>query len=136
MGMTPKQTQHAAAIACLLALGGCNSLDGEFLPDCTAFEGDRIVIDGDAYLWDRFTDTREVDAGGNVLEPFPDYPKRGRLVADGDRLSFRDTAGTEIGSWYVHRRGETVALLDPRQHRALQAHGEWPGCPLVRGGDR
>jgi len=114
----------------LLSLAGCNSLDGWFTPSCIAFAGERIEMTNGRFEWQRFTDERRIDEDGNVIEPFPDYPKRGDYrVVDG-RVEFRTDDGERLEDRYLVERPDGLYLLAPGAHEAFTAGEGLPECPL------
>jgi hypothetical protein len=112
-------------------LAGCKSLDGSYQPGCPAYAGDRVRLHAGAFEWDRFTDAVPVDADGNRVDPFPDYPKKGnyRLENGSLILTFADGSETTL---YPDRHRERVYLLTETQADAWVATGRWDDCALVR----
>lgn len=121
--------------ALLVVAAGCRSLDGDYRPDCVAFAGDEVTIAGETFTWDKFTDALRVDDEGNVIDPYPAYPKEGRLVTDGDLLRFLDAAGSEIAVRHAVPREDALVLLDAEEYEAFRETGAWPDCPLSRVAD-
>ena len=116
-------------LACALA-AGCGSLDGVFAPACIAYEGDRIVFDGRRFSWDRFTDARRVDDDGNIVDPFPEYPKTGRYEVDSARVSFyTDDGGSLDDRYLLEHRGDTY-LLNWEDNEAVLDGEAMPACAL------
>jgi len=125
--MTPTRL---TVIPLLLALAGCNSLDGWFTPSCVAFAGERIELSNGRFEWQRFTDERRIDQDGNVIDPLPDYPKRGDYrVVDG-RVEFLSDEGIRLEDRYLVERSDGLYLLAPAAWEAFAAGGGLPDCPL------
>ncbi len=114
------------------ALAGCKSVDGEFLPDCVAFAGDRISLSGGEFEWAKFTDEVSVDDDGNVVDAFPGYPRRGTFDIDGRnvRLAFADGGADE--TMHLHSHGSRILLLTDDQHTAWESSGRYDDCVLAR----
>lgn len=121
-----------AAIASALFLGSCAAtVSGTFEPACIAYEGDRIVLSDGRFEWNRFTDVVNIDDDGNRVDPFPDYPKVGRFVRDGDRLTWITDDGSALGERYLlDYRGRTY-LLTYDQNEAVLDGEQMPACALV-----
>lgn len=121
---------------CLLAasLGGCAaSIDGIYRPDCPAFEGDVVTLEAGEFVWDRFTDAVEIDPRGNRIDPFPDYPIRGRYSRVGKRLELTADDGRALEPLFTHReRDSTTYLLTADEHRSLIESGLRKPCALAR----
>jgi hypothetical protein len=127
-------TPRIAALLLLAAFsGGCRSasIDGEYLPGCLAFAGDSMRLDDGVFTWDRFTDQVSVDANGNVIDPFPAHPLRGRFELVGSVVSYSAVGGTlpPFIRWIdvdgVHY------LLREHEFRSWQDDGTLPPCALV-----
>lgn len=114
----------------LLALAGCNSLDGRFEPSCIAFAGERIALSNGRFEWQRFTDERRIDENGNVIEPFPDYPKRGDYSVIDGRVEFRTDDGERLEDRYLVERPDGLYLLAPAAYDAFTAGEALPDCAL------
>lgn len=126
--------RRATTILAVTALfSGCGSfIEGVFEPACIAYEGDRIAMSGGRFEWQRFTDAVPIDADGNTMDPFPDYPKSGRVLVDGARLLLNADDGTAIGERYLlEYRGRTY-LLTYDQNEAVLDGEDMPACALVR----
>ena len=118
-------------LLCSLVLAGCKSVEGVFLPGCAAYAGDRIELrDGD-FVWGKFTDQVEVDASGEPIDAFPDYPRRGSYAIDGNAV--RMTMDTnESETLYLHAHDGRALLLTDAQHRAVESGGRYDDCALTR----
>ncbi|MDH3415347.1 MAG: hypothetical protein OEM64_03450 [Gammaproteobacteria bacterium] len=115
---------------CLLLLAACANHEGTYEPACIAYEGDRIELRAGRFEWQRFTDQRTVDSDGNLVEPFPEYPKIGAYSMDTERLELVSSDGVRLAEWYLVKHAGEHYLLSSEQHEAfLDAH-ELPGCPL------
>lgn len=123
-------SKRLTLVPLLLALAGCNSLDGRFEPSCIAFAGERIELSNGRFEWQRFTDERRIGEDGKVIEPFPDYPKRGDYrIVDG-RVEFRTDDGERLEDRYLVERPDGLYLLDAAAREALAAGEELPHCAL------
>ena len=113
-------------------LGGCaNHLEGVFEPACIAYEGDRVKLGGGRFEWDRFTDAIPIDEDGNRLDPFPGYPKTGKVAQEEERLTWSADDGSTIDERYLlDYRGRTY-LLTWDQNEAVLDGEEMPACALV-----
>ncbi len=123
-------------LAAAALLSACGSMvSGVFEPACIAYEGDRISMAGGRFEWDRFTDAVPIDADGNTMDPFPDYPKSGRILVDGDKLLLNADDGTALGERYLlEYRGRTY-LLTYEQNEAVLDGEDMPACALVLADD-
>ena len=83
-------------------LCGCSSIDGIYTPACMAYEGDEIELVDGRFTWRRFTDQRLVDENGELVDPFPGYPKNGRFVLGDAQLDLMPDGGASLVSFHVH----------------------------------
>jgi hypothetical protein len=123
-------------IPALAVIAACKAVDGDYMPGCPSFEGDRVELDAGAVTWDRFTDEVRLDAAGNPQDPFPDYPRHGHYSLSGDILTIRLDGEDRPREFAVHDRDGTVVLLDAAQQEELDATGNVDGCALTRTGTR
>lgn len=118
------------------SIAACKSDEGVFLPDCIAYAGDSIELREGRFEWDRFTDEVEVDSAGNVIDQFPDYPRAGTYVVDGQRVVLVGEDGNVLARRYLVPVGERIYLMTSDEHSSWQSSGETPNCALVLGGYR
>lgn len=119
---------------CLLSamlVAGCSTIEGTYSPNCAAYEGDRITLDGGQFVWDRFTDTVPVDEDGEPVDPTPGYPKSGSYSETGNLLAFETEAGEALGPLYAHRQEGLAYLLTGDQRDVFEESGRLPECALV-----
>ena len=95
-----------------------------------AFEGDTIKLDDGRFVWQRFTDERTVDDAGNVVDPFPGFPKTGTYRVAAGRLELVSDDNVRIEDWFIIERDGQRYLLTSKQHRVFLDGGEMPKCPL------
>lgn len=114
----------------LLGLSGCRQLDGAFEPSCIAFAGERVTFASGRFEWDRFTDERRLDDDGNVVDPFPDYPKSGDYRLDGNRVEFFTDDGERLATRYLLERDDGLYLLEAEQREAVSKGRPLPECAL------
>jgi hypothetical protein len=115
----------------VLALAACAGHEGVYEPACIAFEGDRIELRGGRFAWDRFTDQRSVDADGNVIDAFPDFPKTGKYTLDAERLGFVTDDGVRVADWFLIEQQGQRYLLSEEQHERYLDLAELPRCGLL-----
>jgi hypothetical protein len=128
------------AFFCLLAIAAACAnnaeITGTYLPSCVSFAGNSIELGEGRFTWDKFTDEVRVDDSGNVVEPFPAFPKRGSYAFDGDMLRLTTDAGELAGEMHVVRRPGQVYLLTAAEFDAWERDGTVPACALLlRTGD-
>ena len=124
---------RAQITVCLLTvtlLTGCKAIDGTYYPGCTAFEGDKLVLSAGDFVWDRFTDQVSVDADGNVVDPFPDYPRMGsyEISAQVLRLTLQDDS---VQTFHIHKHENVTMLLNAADQAAWETSGQYGGCVLT-----
>lgn len=119
-----------ATVAAML-LAGCASYEGRYAPGCLAHAGSYVTLDSGTYVWERFTDQVNVDSDGNVIEPFPDYPKRGNYRLDGQILVMESDSGQPMENMYLHRDGDRRLLLTAEQYSAWRKTGSYADCVLT-----
>lgn len=125
--------RSCAVMVLAISLVACKSVDGTYLPGCKAFAGDRIELDDGSFHWDRFTDSVEVDGDGNVVDPYPAYPLRGRYDIDGRTLTLTSEAGDPVAVLHMLRLEDGgLALLTDRQLAEQDTSGHYDECALTR----
>lgn len=117
----------------VLLLAGCASHHGTYAPDCVAFAGNSVRLDGAGFVWDRFTDQVKVDDSGEVIDPYPDYPLRGSYSLDGQTVNMRADSGQSMDSLFLHKIDGTYRLLTAKQAQDWQRSGEYDNCVLTLG---
>lgn len=122
------------AVACLLP--ACAAHEGTYAPDCIAYAGDRIELEGGRFVWDKFTDQVMVDDAGRRIDPFPNYPVRGRYRLEDDRVIFDSYTGEELPDMYLRSDGPRSWLLTAEQFERWQETETPPDCPLSLGGEQ
>jgi len=125
-------TRCAALLVAILAIAGCRDFEGDYAPGCQAYAGSRIQLADGNYVWERFTDARRVDAEGNVIDPYPGYPKRGRYERSGPAFRLLDADGETLATYHLHESDSGLLLLTAEQQAAWEADGSYPDCPLTR----
>lgn len=115
---------------------GCKVEDGVYLPGCIAYAGDSIELANGRFEWDRFTDAVEVDASGNVVDPYPDYPKVGTATVTGDSVVLTDDDGNVVDTRALVTHAGRPYLLTAAERAEWQRSGLMPACALVLGGHR
>ena len=120
----------------LFFLSACATSDGTYSPACIAFAGDTIELSNHRFSWDKFTDQVIVDENGEMVDQFPEYPRRGAFRVDGQRLVLTSDAREELDVMYLVTEGERTYLLTSEQRDEQQKSGNTPTCALVKGGHR
>lgn len=118
----------------LLLLSGCATHSGVYTPDCIAFAGDRIELDDGRFTWDKFTDQLEVSEEGERIDPFPDYPVRGRYLLDGEKVTFIAETDVSLPDLYLVEHDRQRYLLSAAQYQAWQRTDTLANCPLIQNG--
>lgn len=114
---------------------GCVSHEGTYSPDCIAYEGSNIRLEGGRFFWERFTDQVIIDADGKVVDQFPGYPKQGSYRIEGQAVHLESDAGEAMDEMYLQRRDSHYYLLTREQFEAWRETGSPADCPLMLGGD-
>lgn len=123
---------RVATLCIAVLLVGCANTEGVFEPACIAYEGDKIELRDGRFEWHRFTDQREVDSNGNVIDPFPDYPKNGRYELQDGRVRFYADGGERLPDYFLHKQPDGSYLLTEEQRKSLLGGAEIPSCALRR----
>lgn len=121
------------ALACLLP--ACATHEGTYAPDCIAYAGDRIKLQGGRFVWDKFTDQVMVDGAGRRIDPFPEYPVLGRYRLEDQRVVFESYTGEELPDMYLETDERGSWLLTREQFERWQEAGTAPDCPLMLGNE-
>ncbi len=124
--------QRLVIIATLVLVTGCQSVDGTYRPGCVAYEGDEISLADGTFAWDRFTDQVTVDADGAVVDPFPDYPRRGSFRLEADRLELSFADGSAARTLFLVQEQGRLRLLTAEERAAYERSGRVPDCALLR----
>lgn len=121
-------------LATALLLGGCQSIEGRYEPACAAFEGDTIELSDGRFTWNRFTDEVRIDAAGNKIDPFPDFPKHGRYERDGAQIALHVDDDTTRATYASHSQAGETYLLTSSQLDKYLYDGVVEDCALKRVG--
>lgn len=121
-----------ATFCSAVLLVACASTDGVFEPACIAYEGDRIELRNGRFEWHRFTDERTVDANGKVVDPFPNYPKKGRYELQDGRVRFHTDDGERMPDYFLHKQRGAYYLLTKEQQKSSLGGVQIPECALRR----
>jgi hypothetical protein len=113
-----------------LSLAACASNEGTYEPACVAYEGDRLNLAAGRFEWQRFTDERVVNESGDVVAPFPGFPKSGTYRISDDRLELVTDDGVRLDDWFVVDHAGQRYLLDAKQHNIFVDSSELPECAL------
>ncbi|MDJ0908641.1 MAG: hypothetical protein QNI99_05585 [Woeseiaceae bacterium] len=125
---------NVSVLLSTVLLVACTSFEGAYSPSCAAYEGDRIVLEGGVFTWDRFTDAIPVDDEGNPIDPTPGYPVQGSYSHSRGVLSLETDSGDTLDGLFVRQHGGRYYLLTDEQIEHLDSSGEIPECALVLGG--
>ena len=128
--MKTMTARHVILGLVLFTLAGCQQLDGDWAPACDAFAGDRLSFSASRYTWDKFTDARRVDSEGEVIDPFPDYPKSGFFEQDGAAIVLLDDSADEIARFYIHESDGVTHMLTAAEQASYTVDGSFPDCTL------
>jgi hypothetical protein len=113
-----------------LLLSACANHEGIYEPACIAYQGDKIELQDGRFTWQRYTDERTVDEAGNVVEPFPEFPKTGSYRVSAGKLELVTDDNVAMDDWFVVEHAGQRYLLDAGQHNAFLEGGELPKCAL------
>jgi hypothetical protein len=130
------KTKALVLVASLSLSAGCatdSEIAGTYAPSCVAYEGNTIVLSGNAFTWDKFTDEVTVDDAGNKVDPFPGFPVRGTYTVEGDVLRLTTDVGELAAELHLVRRPGQVYLLTAEELAAWQQDGSVPNCALLLG---
>ena len=111
-------------------LCGCSSIEGLYLPACTAYEGDEIQLTEGRFTWRRFTDQRTVDAQGQLVDPFPGYPKSGIYEYNDPVLILTPDSDSENVGFFLMEEKRGVFLLTGAEKQRYDIDGQIPECAL------
>ena len=118
-------------LATILALCACKSYEGVYLPDCIAYEGDRVHFADGRYKWERFTDAIVIGDDGEPIDPFPGFPREGTYRVDGENVYMTADNATQIEDMYLHEINGRFHLLTEDQDHARHSGDELAKCLLV-----
>jgi hypothetical protein len=119
------------AFACLAS--ACATHEGTYTPDCIAYAGNRIELGGGRFVWDKFTDQVIVDDAGEKVDPFPEYPVRGRYRIEEHRVIFDSYTGEELPDMYLQSDRNRHYLFTAEEFETWRESGTRPDCPLILG---
>jgi len=118
-----------------VVIAACAGRSGTWVPGCPIHEGDRITLEGDTFVWDRFTDEVVVDVDGTHKDLFPDYPKSGTFMVDGERLVMTTDAGVQLPDMHFVEIGSSTFLLTSGQLERFRNGAGIDACALTLGAD-
>lgn len=121
---------RTSTVVIVFLLASCATHEGQYEPDCIAFEGDKIVLRDGRFEWHRFTDERKVDSEGNIVEPFPGFPKTGTYTISKKRLKLSSSDGTELDDRFIVVHAGEQYLLTSAQHNTFVDKTAMPTCAL------
>ena len=128
--------RRPVTIAAMCLLSACSSLEGVFEPACIAYEGDRVRLTDGRFEWQKFTDQRSIDEHGNVIDPFPGYPKHGSFAVSDSRVTFVPDDDSRIDDRYLLEHRNRVYLLTWEQSEAFLNGEGMPVCALRLAAER
>jgi len=114
-------------------LVSCANIDGLYKPACIAYEGDTIKLFDGTFTWQRFTDERRVDENGELIDPFPDFPKTGSYTLDDAVLELSINDGSDYATFFPLQLGSDYYLLRQAEFDAYLANDKIADCALKRG---
>ncbi len=120
------------ALSMALVLGACANQDGLYEPRCIAYEGDRVSMLENRFEWQKFTDERAIDANGEIIDPFPGYPKVGSFESRMGRVEFRPDDGSAIDDHFIVEHLEDWYLMPQDEHQLFLTADELSSCALRR----
>ena len=121
---------RTTAIILMLLLAACANHEGLYEPACIAYEGDRIELRAGRFEWQRFTDQRSVNGDGNIIEPFPNFPKTGKYTLAAGKMTLVTNDGVRLNDWYLVEHVGQYYLLTSEQHDAYRGTEVLPDCAL------
>lgn len=127
------RTLHIVVSSTALLFAGCKQIDGTYYPGCVVLEGDKIVLSEGNVTWDRFTDRVILDADGNEMDPFPEFPKTGTYEVDGELLHLNIAAGEVQKTLHIRHLDERVMLLNAGNLAEWERTGQYDDCVLTLG---
>lgn len=111
-------------------VAGCASHQGLYEPACMAFAGETIELRDDEFRWQRFTDEVGVDDNGNLIDPFPGFPKSGGYTVSNATVQLHPSDDSDSVTRHLHKQHDGVYLLTPEQHAAVVGGADMPDCAL------
>ena len=112
-------------------LFSCKPYEGNYSPDCVAFEGNKVELSEGRFLWEKFTDQVFVNDDGEIVNSFPGYPMEGAFRIDGQSVYLKSDTGASVQTMVLHERNKHHYLLTAEQFAELESSGTFPGCALV-----
>lgn len=113
-------------------LCGCSSIDGLYVPACTAYEGDEIQLVEGRFTWRRFTDERRLDEQGQPVDMFPGYPKSGVYEYSEPVLILTPDGDAENTGFFLLDEKRGTFLLTGAEKQRYDIDGQIPECALRR----
>ncbi len=126
-------TRRFMTVLLAVLLFGCASHEGTYSPGCAAFAGDTITLSDGQFVWDKFTDSINLDDEGNVISQFPDYPMKGSYRIEGKLVIMETASGEVLADMYIQQYNGHHYLLTAGQFEARENTGEHNRCALVLG---
>jgi len=113
-------------------LTGCLAIEGTYYPGCVAYAGDKVQLSDGDFVWDKYTDQVIVDADGNVVDQFPDYPKRGTYTIKGREIRMEFAGGQAVETMHVQQHEGNLLLMTDAEVGGWQKSGRFGDCVLTR----
>jgi len=89
-----------------------------------------LTLAGSRFEWQRFTDERIVNESGEVVPPFPGFPKSGTYRVTEEKLQLVTDDNVRLEDWFTVDHAGHRYLLDAKQHNAFLDNGKLPECAL------
>lgn len=115
-----------------MSLCACATIDGLYEPACVAYEGDVIELLDSRFTWRRFTDERKVGEHGELVEPFPDYPKTGHYNYHDSQLDLIADSGDVVAVFYLQDDVAGKYMLTSAENKEFVHDRSVPECALLR----
>ena len=115
----------------IVTCSACASWEGDYLPGCIAYEGDRIELMNGEFTWDKFSDQVILDDEGNRVDQFPGYPIHGSYREEDGTLFLTSSSGNDIGKLHLIKNDGRNYLLTPAQFKSWIENHTLDDCTLT-----
>jgi len=91
-----------------------------------------VSLSDSRFEWHKFTDQREINEQGEIIDPFPGFPKSGAFADRDGRIEFQPDDGSIIADHFVVEHLDDWFLMSQNEHQRFLTENQISNCALRR----